>query len=75
MLVQYRVGFKIYKEWVPIEHPHGRRHAVSWWQRRTRLPIPSTTDRALEISKLLTKPKAITIDPTSKHGKVIDVHF
>jgi len=75
MLVQYRVGFKIYKEWVAIEHPHGRRYAVSWWQRRTRLPVPSTTDQALTIAKLLTKPKEITIAPGGKHEKVIDVHF
>ena len=75
VLVQYRSGLKIYREWVPIENPNARRHAVSWWQKRTRLPVPNTVEQALETAPLLIQPKEITVSAGGKYPKVLDVHF
>lgn len=75
VLVQYFCGFQVHKEWVPIENPKGRRFAVQWWNRRSRLPVPSTVEKALEASELLTRPKEITVAPNGKYTRVIDVHF
>ena len=75
VLVQYRCGIKIHKEWVPIENPNGRPFAVKWWSTRTRLPVPSTVDQALQLTDLLMRPKEITVAPNGKYTKVIDVHF
>ena len=75
MLVQYLSGLKIYKEWVPIENPSGRRFAASWWRKRTQGPMPSNVGEALEVAPLLVQPKEITVSVSGKYPKVLDVHF
>lgn len=65
MRVEYAVGFgKQYCEWVCFEHEgFARRKAVTWWQARSRAPVPETVEDAvnLALDGALAEPSAITV--------------
>jgi len=79
LLVRYRCGLRIFREWVCLDHP-GKAGEIAqrWWHKRCSLLLTkgATVDKAL--SNLLTVPtleeytKTITVQRDGKYWRVID---
>jgi DNA repair protein RadD len=52
MRVEYKLGFYRYQsEWICFEHTGwARRKAESWWRRRSNVPVPRTSEEAVEFA-------------------------
>jgi DNA repair protein RadD len=60
--VIYYCGFNRFNEFVMPEHQgFGRRKAQAWWERRTNIPLPGTTEEAMAVFDRLDVPTHIKV--------------
>lgn len=72
--VTYYVGNKGYtrfEEWVCPEHDNQRGRATHWWRYRTDLPLPATTEDALELVNELKVPDSIRVRIDQKFKEIV----
>ena len=78
LLVTYRCGLRIFKEWVCLEHAgFARSRAVTWW--RTRQPecvqVPRTVADGLAQTGELAQPTAVEVDESGKYAEIVGAKF
>lgn len=71
MRVAYRVGFNYYKnEWICFNHEgYARQKAEQWWKRRSKLPVPETTEQAVQLAHQDALSEALEITVEKKAGE------
>lgn len=80
MRVDYNAGNLMcatVSEWVCFEHSgYARQKAVTWWEQRSRLPVPATVDEAVAIAQRgeLLEPRSITFQKEGKYNRVLAYH-
>lgn len=72
--VEYACGLRSHREWIGLEG-NGRQRAVSWWNRRTKAPVPMTVDEALAVANVLAVPKEIAVRPVGRYTEIVGVRF
>ncbi len=77
MRVEYRCGFNTwFREWVCFEHTgYARAKAEQWWRARSREPVPSSVEEAVELAQAggLAPTLAITVERKAgeKYDRVV----
>lgn len=78
MRVDYKIGWHRYQsEWICFEHTgYARGKAVGWWKKRSREPVPATTQEAVDIAMSggLARTSAITVRSVSgeEFNRIVD---
>ena len=74
MRVDYRIGFNQYvSEWVCFEHTgFARQKAEQWWSRRSREPVPTSVDEAVELADAGALAPTLAITVEHKAGEKFD---
>jgi DNA repair protein RadD len=76
MRVSYYVGIQRFTEYVHIEAIGiARSRAVQWWQQRSSLQPPATTDEALLYVSQLRCPKSINVRTDLQYAEIISVEW
>jgi DNA repair protein RadD len=76
LCVSYVSGFKIFKRFLPIEHPAPASNiALKWWKARTSEPMPTTVNDALQYVSTLEKPSSIVCLTSAKYPQVVQEKF
>jgi len=74
--VTYFCGVHRYNQWVLFEHEgFGRRKAREWWEERTSLPFPESTDAAAKLFDQLLAPTHIKVWLNKPHPEILQVSF
>ena len=72
--VTYHCGLIQHREWVCLQHTgFARQKAVSWWTRRSALPVPLTIDAA--DTATIRAPSAIQVSPVGKYTEIVGYKF
>lgn len=72
MKVTYYCGFKMFQEYVCIEHEnYAGRKAREWWRGRSAEPVPKTTAQALEQATGLKTPTHIRVWTNKKYPEIM----
>ncbi len=73
VVLDYRCGVVVHREWVCIEHDgYARQKATEIWRRlRGRLPIPTTVTEMLERIGELTMPTEIMVRPSGNFHEIV----
>jgi DNA repair protein RadD len=74
MRVEYRCGFNTwFREWVCFEHTgYARAKAEQWWRVRSRDPVPSSVDEAVELAEAGALAPTLAITVERKAGEKYD---
>ena len=78
MLVKYRCGLRVFKEWVCVEHDgYPGLRAQEWWRGRhpkgDHATVPNTVADALLFSGELLEPVSVTVRETKPYPTILDV--
>lgn len=74
--VSYFCGVRKFNQWVLFEHEgFGQRKAREWWQERTSLPFPESTEAAAKVVDQLLVPTHIKVHLNTPHPTVLAVSF
>lgn len=74
LLVKYKCGLRVFKEWVNLEHPGYAGHMGKHWMKFRGLE-PTTTKEAFEHQQDLAVPKKIKINLRGKYPSIDDYEF
>jgi len=74
MRVEYRCGFNTwFREWVCFEHTgYARAKAEQWWRARSREPVPSSVEEAVELAEAGALAPTLAITVERKAGEKYD---
>jgi DNA repair protein RadD len=76
MKVTYYCGMQKFSEYVLFEHEgFGARNAKKWWNERTKMPVPLTTDAALAIADRLMVPNMIKVWANKPYPEILAITF
>jgi len=76
--VSYKCGFRVFSEWVCLEHLGlPRKKARDWWRARAGLEVepPATTEEAIKVIESLRTPSHIRVWVNLKYPRVMDADF
>lgn len=73
--VSYYCGFKMFEEWVPFESIKGKGLAHQWWKVRSELPVPTSTNAALELVAEIRTPTHIRVWINQKYPRIMAACF
>lgn len=68
----------MFTEYVLLEHGEfARRKAAAWWRQRSTMDVPSTVQRALEMTDGLRIPKRLRVwlNPPSKYPEIVEYEY
>jgi DNA repair protein RadD len=73
LVVEYRCGLTVHKEWVCLEHEgYPGQRAAEWWRRmRGSLPAPKTVIEALDRIGELARPVEISVRPSGTFFEIV----
>lgn len=67
----YYCGLRRVSEYVCLEHQgFARNKAVSWWRRRSELPVPHLVDQAMQMTGELAAPSHILVNFATKYPEI-----
>jgi len=70
--VTYLCGFKMFREWICLEHAgYAGNYARKWWRERTEIEPPAKITKAVEASSQLKKPSKIIVWTNKKHPEIL----
>ena len=77
MKVSYYCGYKSYTDFICVEHTNfAGRKARKWWAERTDVPMPATTDEAINIAdKVLAAPTHLRVWTNKKYPEIMQFCF
>lgn len=76
MKVTYYCGFKMFQEFVCVEHENfAGRKAREWWRSRSDRNVPKTTQQALEEAETLKTPTHIRVWTNKKYPEILAFCF
>jgi DNA repair protein RadD len=76
ILVTYYCGFNRYREFIMPEHTgFGRRKALAWWQKRTNMELPGTTEETIALFDKLDVPTHIKVWINKPYPEILTETF
>ncbi len=70
--VSYHCGYKLFSEYICIEHDgFAKRKALTWWRERCQYPFPNVVDEALEITNEIKTPTHLRVHTNIKHPAIL----
>ena len=74
--ITYYCGYRAFTEYVCVEHlDWAGRKAKKWWSERTDIPMPATTNEALELIDKLKAPTHIRVWTNKKYPEIMSFCF
>lgn len=78
MKITYYSGLMNFTEYICVQHPPGnfaRKRAMDWWKMRSKLPMPETTDEALDLAPGLLLPTHLEVWVNQKYPQIMRYCF